>query len=180
MRVVMLSAMFAVLACGAAWAQSHEDAMVSYMDAQQRAAAASVRPGDETLSCQAIELELSSVMSSPEMVGAQDSLAASSAASADQANAMANRARGQMATNMAMGLASQFVPGLGMAQSMMQRGQAERQMAQSQEHMAAMMQSMEAMAPGLARAQRLSELAQAQSCAFMQAPPMDMAAMPNE
>ena len=153
--------------------------MTSYLEAQQRAAAEAGRPGDEALSCQAIQIELNAVMNAPEMVSAQAALAVYGAASADQANAMARRMRGQVVTNMAMGLASQFVPGLGMVQGMMQGDQAARVMSQSQEQMALMMQSMEAMAPGMARAQRLSELAQAQGCPYTEEP-MDMAMTPTE
>ena len=177
MRAICLSVLILASAVAPAWAQT--DPMEAYMAAQERAVAQAVRPGDESLSCQAIELELTSVMNSPEMLGAQASMALSASENAAQAMSAANRMRGQAASNMAMGLASQFVPGLGMLQGLRQRGQAAQQMAQSQEQMAAMMQSMEAMAPALARAQRLSELAQARSCPSTLAP-TEMAALPTE
>jgi len=133
---------------------------------QERAAAEAIRPGDEALSCEEMEAELIAVMSTPEMVAAMQESMINSADIEAQAEQQQSALRGSMMTNMAMGLAGQFVPGLGLLQGLMMRQQMQGMNAESQEQVIASLRNMEAMMPGLMRGQRLSELAQSKQCAF--------------
>jgi hypothetical protein len=89
----------------------------------------------------------------------------------DQMNAARGQARAQIATNMFMGIASSFIPGMGYAQMAQQRAQAVQYQQQAQQNMAqmsAMMERMTPIMPQLMRGQRVYELAQGHQCAFLE------------
>ena len=80
-----------------------------------------------------------------------------------------------MAMGMGMmgGIASAFIPGMGFAQSMAMRAYGARMQGEANANQALMAEqaaNTEAAMPTLMRGQRIYELAQAKSCAFLQAP----------
>lgn len=172
MRIAALAAALSVALAGAAAAQPDPDAMIARLEQSQAAAAAAAqRTGDDALTCEALQAEVTTLMTSPEMAAFNAQNAAFAARYQDQ---MAG-ARGQMAAGMAMGmgmgLASAFIPGLGMAQSLAMRAQAAGMQRQATENQNAMIEqagNTEAAMPTLMRAQRVVELAQAKQCAFLQ------------
>jgi hypothetical protein len=135
--------------------------------AQARGQAEASRPGDEALTCEQIEAESIAVMNTPEMRAAMTASMVNSAQSMAQAEDMQNSMMGNTAANLALGVAGQFVPGLGMVQGMMMRNQMSAQAEESEELMLASLRNMEIMMPALMRSQRLGELAQAQNCAYL-------------
>jgi len=145
--------------------------MARMQQSQAQAAAAAQRPGDEALTCEALQGEMTTLMTSPEM----QAFNASNAAFAAEGQARMAGIQGQMAGSMAMGmglgLASAFIPGLGMAQGLAMQAQAagmQHQAAQNQERMVQQAGSVEAAMPTLMRGQRVIELAQAKQCPFLQ------------
>lgn len=167
MRTLIIALIAAAICAPPAHADDMAAASASLQAAQERAQAEAVRPGDDALTCEELEAEMIAVMNTPEMQAAMDDSMDTSAAMGAQAEDMARSARGSMAMNMAMGLAGQFVPGLGLVQGMMMRNQMAAQNAQSQAQMIEAYRSLEVMMPGLMRGQRVSELAQAKNCAFV-------------
>jgi hypothetical protein len=133
--------------------------------AQARGQAEASRPGDEALTCEQIEAESIAVMNTPEMRAAMTASMVNSAQS--MAQDMQNSMMGNTAANLALGVAGQFVPGLGMVQGMMMRNQMSAQAEEGEELMLASLRNMEIMMPALMRSQRLGELAQAQNCAYL-------------
>ncbi|MGE0830448.1 MAG: hypothetical protein AB7O04_14005 [Hyphomonadaceae bacterium] len=174
MRVVIALLAAAQFAAAPAFAQmdSGAEADPAAIEASMAAArAAAARPGDEALSCEALQAELGATMNDPTV---QANIAESGAAAQEmqaQANDARNAAMGQMGANMALGLASAFVPGLGMAQQAMMMGQmaaAQRQAEANRGRHAAMMGNMQEIMPQLMRGQRLVELAQLKQCPFVE------------
>lgn len=172
MRIAALAAVLSVALAGAAAAQPDADAMMARMEQSQAAAtAAAQRPGDDALTCEALQAEVTTLMTSPEMAAFN----AQNMAFADRYQDQMAGARGQMAGAMGMGigmgLASMFIPGLGMAQSMAMRAQAAGMQRQATENQNAAMEraaNTEAVMPMLMRAQRVVELGQAKQCAFLE------------
>jgi len=172
MRISVLATVMSVALAGAAAAQPDPDAMVARMEQSQAAgAAAAQRPGDDALTCDALQGEMTTLMTSPEM----QAFNAANAVFAAEGQARLAGIQGQMASGMAtsfgMGLASAFIPGAGMAQTMAMQAQTagmQRQAAQNQNRMIQQAGNVEAAMPTLMRGQRLIELAQAKQCAFLQ------------
>jgi hypothetical protein len=175
-----------VLAAFASSAQNddlsaQQQALAEQITAAQAAAEANAsRPGDEDLSCEALQAELMAIAQGPEMQGfvqtagvqAQADLAKINEAQAAQQAAAESRPR--MLRQMIQGAASGVVPGLGQAQAQAQQSAAVAQSAQMQEQARQNQQAMLALggqAVGLAgpamRGQRLIELAQARDCAWL-------------
>lgn len=161
-----------ILAATPAYAQVDADAQMQAMEQAQAAAmAGSARPGDEALTCEAMQAEIVTSMNDPAFQAMIASNGAWAQGQMDQANAARGQAMGNMAMGMGMGLASAFIPGMGMAASMAMRAQTAGMQAQANQNQAEMMQraqSMEAHMPMLYRMQRVTELAQAKQCPFMQ------------
>lgn len=160
------------LASADAFAQADPDAMMAQMQASQSAAqAAAVRPGDDQLSCDQMQTEMTATMSDPAVqarIAQMGAWAQAQQAQMDQARAHSGS---QVATNMAMGVASSFVPWLGYAQMAAQQAQMHQQMQQARAQQAQateMMGGMETIMPQMMRGQRLYELAQGKQCAFLQ------------
>ncbi len=159
------------LALHPAAAQAPDDMLARMEAAQAEAQAQAVRPGDEELSCDALQAEMVATMQDPAV---QTQMAQQGAWAQGQMDA-ADGARGQMMAmmgmSMFMGLASSFVPGLGYLQGAQQRAMSAGMEAQAQQNMAQSMQQAEGamtIMPQLMRGQRLYELGQAKQCAFVQ------------
>lgn len=158
-----------------ALAQSGADAMATAGErlqaVQAQAEAEAVRPGDDALDCAAMETEMQTLMSAPEMQAATASLGASAQAQMHRAQQARGQVMGQAGMGMAMGIASAFLPGLGFAQGLMMQAQMRAMQAQGeqgQRDMAASLDQMATMMPALMRGQRLYQLAQTQQCSFIE------------
>lgn len=167
----------ALALCGTAAAENPGERLEALQAAQADAEASARRRGDDALTCDQLQAEMMTISQSPEMATFQ----ADNSAFAAQAQQQMQAARGQMAGAMGMsvgmmglGVASAFVPGLGMAQSLAMRGyaaNAQRQAAANQGMMGQQADAMAAAMPMLTRMQRVAELGQAKQCAFVQGPP---------
>jgi hypothetical protein len=164
-------ALSVALSAHPAMAQDYEAMATQMEQSMATAQAEAVRPGDEQLTCEQLEAEISTTMQDPAVQGAIAANGADAQAQLDQMNAARGQMRAQMATSMFMGIASAFVPGLGYAQMAQQRMMAAQQQRQAQQNMAQMMemsQRMSAIMPQIMRGQRIYQLAQGQQCAFIQ------------
>jgi len=169
--LVSMLAISAVLALTPAFAQDYEAMAVQMEQSMADAQAQALRPGDEQLTCEQLETEMATTMQDPQVQAAVAQNGAYGQEQMDQMNALAGRARAQMATSMFMGLASAFIPGLGYAQMAQQQMMAAQQQRQAQQHMAQMMemaQRMQTIMPQMMRGQRIYELGQSKQCAFVQ------------
>ncbi len=149
-----------------------------------------MRPGDEELSCEALQAEMVAIAQSPEIQGlaafgqqAQADLAAAQQAQA--AAAQSQRARPRMFRQMVQGAASGVVPGLDrgaaavqQAAAMAQASQAAAQTNANLERLAAIGEQSALMAGPALRGQRVIELAHARNCAWIQAGGMPPGAVP--
>jgi hypothetical protein len=156
------------------------DALQQQMLAAQAAAQAGAsRPGDEELSCEALQAEIVSIAQAMQQDPAMQSMAAQAQADlakmqeaqqAAEAQGQSSRPRfGQMVRGMATGV----VPGADRAGAAAQQAAAMAQAQQAQANdnaarMAAMSQGAAAMIGPAMRGQRVMELAQARNCAWLQ------------
>jgi hypothetical protein len=180
-RITCSLAALVFLFAAPAHAQDGQEAMVAAAErmqlAQTQAEAAAIRPGDEALECDALQAEMGAIGSSPEMQAFAASQGAWAQSQMDQANQARAGAIAQAGMGMAMGLASSFIPGLGMAQGLAMQAQAQAmqgQANQNQLEMATNMEAVTAMMPAMMRGQRVYQLAETKQCAFLQeqsAPP---------
>jgi hypothetical protein len=91
----------------------------------------------------------------------------------DKLNSASGPSKASIAAHMAVGFASSFVPGLGVASSAAQAAQARSQAAEAAKNQAQMTertQEMMKVLPQLMRGQRLVELGQARKCDWTQPP----------
>lgn len=143
------------------------------MAAQAQAQAASARPGDEAMSCAAIEAEIKVMYNDPAFQASVNSMGASAQSQMDRANAARAGAVGLGAASMAAGIASSFIPGAGwfnMAAMQAQQAAAMSQMSAANKDRTQMMNDTMAIMPQIYRGQRLYELGQAKKCAFVTNP----------
>ena len=162
-------------------APSAEALQQQMLAAQAAAEAGAARPGDEDLSCEALQAEIASIGQAMQQDPAMQSMANQAQADlakiqeaqqAAEAQAQASRPRvGQIVRGMATGV----VPGLDRANAaaqqaaaMAQAQRAQAQASQNLERMAAMSQGAAALMGPAIRGQRVVELAQARSCAWLQ------------
>jgi hypothetical protein len=185
MRIVLLASL--VSAAFGASAQNDDLAAQQRALADQIAAAQAAgeanasRPGDESLSCEALQAEMVAIAQSPEMQAftqtaaaqAQADLAQINAAQAAQQQAAA-AGRPRLFRQMVQGVASGVVPGAGQAQAQAQQAQAIAQNAQLQQQTQQNQQEILALGGQVAnlagpamRGQRVFELAQARDCAWL-------------
>ncbi|MET0546413.1 MAG: hypothetical protein ABWZ40_08885 [Caulobacterales bacterium] len=158
------------------------DRMQAMQAAQAQAEAAASRPGDEALTCEQLQTEMTTSMNDPTVQAAIQSNGANAMAMQQQAQNARAGAVGMAGTSMAMGLASSFVPGLGFAQAIAmqaQMGQMKNQTAANQRQMGEMADNMTSIMPQLMRGQRVYNLASAKNCAFLQGPPPGAPTPPN-
>ncbi|HWA00662.1 MAG TPA: hypothetical protein VG841_10155 [Caulobacterales bacterium] len=161
------------LSGGGAFAQSADpDAMMARFEATQAAAAAQAQhPGDDQLTCDQIQTEMTSTMSDPAVQTQIQQMGAWAQEQQQRADAGRAQAGAQIVGNMALGLASSFVPWLGYSQMAAQRAQMSQMQNRADDAQARadqLMSGMEGVMPQLMRGQRLYELAQGQQCAFLQ------------
>lgn len=169
--VCSLIALSFALTAQPARAQDPDAMMLRMETAMAEAQTQASRPGDEALSCEALEAEMIAVTQDPALQARMVENGAWAQGQVDQMNAQAGRMRAQMGMSMILGLASSFIPGGGYAQMFAQRAMAAGQQAQAEQHMAQMMQMAEGMMPlmpQMYRGQRVYELAQAKQCAFVE------------
>lgn len=182
MRTVLV--LVSVLAAAAAGAQSPADferQQKQLLEAQEQAVANAVRPGDENLSCEALQTELIAVAQSPEMRSFAESFGAQAQADlaqVEQAQAAAEEqtrtARRGVFRSMVQGATSAVVPGADRAAARAQQAQAQAQNAELQaqteqnlQRIAGLSSSVAGMTGPAMRGQRLLELAQARDCAWL-------------
>lgn len=170
MRRFITAVTAAALLCGAAWAQSADEG-AAFEQSMAAAQAASARPGDEQMTCDQLQAEMMTVMNDPAMQANIAQMGASAQAQMDRAQSARSQGMGMGMAGMGMGFLSAFVPGLGFAQQAMmmnQARQAQQQANQATAERQVMMANTQEIMPQMMRGQRLYELAQAQSCAFLQ------------
>jgi hypothetical protein len=158
------------MAGSAAQMQAQGDNM---MAAQAAAEKAAIRSGDEALSCDALQTELTATMQDPAFQAAIASSGAAAQSQMDQAKAAQASVAGLGATSIATGIASSFIPGmgwLGTAAMQAQVAAAQSRMPAADRARAQMMGDMSTMMPTLYRGQRIHELATAKKCAFINSP----------
>lgn len=172
MRALLLSSVVAFGLTLAPLAVAQDYAAMENLDQAMTAAQAqAAHPGDENLTCDQLQEEITTTMSDPAVQSAVAANGADAQAQMDRMNEARGQMRAQMATSMFMGLASAFIPGMGYAQmatQQMQAAQYQRQQQQNMAQMATMMERMTPIMPQMMRGQRVYELAQAQQCAFIQ------------
>ena len=145
----------------------------SMMAAQASAQAAAVHPGDEALSCEALQAEMQAVMNEPAVKAAIAENGATAQAQMDKAKAAQTDAVAGAVGTTALGVASSFVPGLSwFSQGAMMAQQAgmAAQMKESNRTMTQMSANMTSIMPQMMRGQRIYELASAKRCAFLNQP----------
>lgn len=160
------------------------------LDAKAAAEAGATRPGDEDLSCEALQAEIVSIAQAMQQDPAMQSMATQAQADlakiqeAQQAAEAEGRSSRPRLGQMVRGMATGVVPGMDRANAaaqqaaaMAQAQQAQAQAKQNLERMATMSQGAAALAGPAMRGQRVFELAQARNCAWLQeagagAPPL--------
>ena len=156
---------------GGAGASDGRQMQAAMEDAQKNAK----RPGDDSLTCDALQNELVATVQDPavqSVMQKQGAWGKEQQEKLDEARANSGGA-GSTAGQLAAGFIAGFVPGFGAARSAAQNAQMHRQMQQAaanQEELQQRMQEMMTIMPQLMRAQRVSELAQRRKCDWIQAP----------
>ena len=158
----------------AAMASEMDAQYASMMAAQTQAQATAARPGDEAMSCDALQAEMAATMDDPKVQASMASMGASAQAQMDKAKAAQAGAVAGAATTTALGVASSFVPGLSwfsQGAMMAQQAQMTSQMNASNKDRAQMIADMNSVMPQLYRGQHLYDIATRKNCAFTRQPP---------
>ena len=144
------------------------------MAAQAAAQQAAIHPGDEAMSCDALQAEMTATMNDPAVKAATAQNGAMAQQQMDKMKAaQGSMVAGAVATS-ALGIAGSFVPGLSwfsQGAMMAQQANMAAQMKESNKGMAAMTANMTAIMPQMMRGQRIYELASAKKCAFLNGAP---------
>jgi hypothetical protein len=146
----------------------------SMMTAQTEAQATAARPGDEAMSCDALQAEMAATMNDPKVQASMASMGASAQAQMDKAKAAQAGAVAGAATTTALGVASSFVPGLSwfsQGAMMAQQAQMTSQMNAANKDRAQMMAELNSVMPQLYRGQHLYDLAVRKNCSFTKGQP---------
>lgn len=157
---------------------SPNDQMDKLQKAMADAQAKAPRPGDNALTCDAIQNEIVTSMRDPAVTATATKMGAWASDQQRKLDEASGAAKGAMAGQMAMGLASSiasmFVPGLGMFTGRAQAAAAQAQAAQASVEAARNIQQLEErmndmipILPQMMRGQRLVELAQAGKCDWL-------------
>lgn len=171
--LVSVIAISAALAMTPAFAQDYEAMAAGMEQSIADAQAAANRPGDEQLTCDQLQNEITTTMQDPAVQSVVAQNGAEAQGQLDRMNEARGQMRAQMAGNLFMGIASSFIPGMGyaqMAQQQIQGAQMQRQANQNMAQMMEMAARMQTIMPQMMRGQRIYELGQAKSCAFTQQP----------
>ena len=145
----------------------------SMMAAQTQAQATAARPGDEAMSCDALQAEMAATMNDPKVQASMASMGASAQAQMDKAKAAQAGAVAGAATTTALGVASSFVPGLSwfsQGAMMAQQAQMQSQMNAANKDRGQMIADMNSVMPQLYRGQHLYDLAVKKNCSFTKQP----------
>ena len=179
-RLVMACSVLALCGCatpgmgGTASSAEQMEAQASNMMASQAAAeAAAVRPGDEAMSCEALQAELQTTMNDPKVQASMASIGSNAQAQQDKMKSAQAGAIAGAATTSVLGIASSFIPGLSwfsQGAMMAQQASMQKQMAESNKSQAQMLSEMNSIMPQMYRGQRLYDLATAKKCAFINQP----------
>lgn len=171
MRFMPLAAALAFILAGTASAQDGmATAGASLEQAMAQAQTDAIHPGDEQLTCDAIQTEISTTMTDPSMRAELDEMGATAQAQQERSEQMQAQQRAMVTTGIVGGVITSVVPFAGYAQGALMQQQARQMPAQGEESMresASMMGNMEAAMPQMMRGQRLYDLAQARDCAFL-------------
>jgi hypothetical protein len=171
MRIMPLAAALALALSGTAHAQDGmATAGASLERTMAQAQVDAIHPGDEQLTCDAIQAEMTTTMTDPSMRAELDQMGETAQAQRERAEQQQAQQRAMVTTGIVTGVISSFVPGAGYAQGMLMQQQMREQEAQAQQGMReneSMMGNMEASMPQMMRGQRLYELAQTQNCPFL-------------
>ena len=154
--------------------QQLQKMQLAMADAQAKAS----RPGDTKMSCDEMLQELEGQMRQPavrEAAAANGAIAKEKLDALDKATSDAKaQVATQMASNLFMGMASAFMPGMGMISGRAQQAQMQAKAAQDQakaeqnvQDMSKMADNMIAILPQMMRGNRMMELAQAKNCEWM-------------
>lgn len=157
------------LCCANATSGNAQTPASTYTDLQsalEKAQASAHRPGDESLTCEALQSDLVTAARHP----AVQSFVAKAGADAEQRMAAMKDATSRVAAQMALTVFSSIVPGGAWAGQSIGAAQAQAQQAQAASNIQhAMQQAQELIGimPQLLRGQRVIELAQARDCAWL-------------
>jgi len=164
MRRLFLLTLFLAAACAAPRAPDPgADPTLELHAAMQSARAAAARPGDQSLSCEALQTELGETMKHPAIQSFTD-------AAAQQAAPVTGAPGGGTPAGAASALLGAVLPGADAASTAAMAAQAPAMQAQTQANVQAraqQAQTMTAMLPQMMRGQRLIELAQARNCEWL-------------
>lgn len=141
----------------------------SLVNAQKQEALTAARPGDELLTCDQLQAEMGATMNTSTVHESTAAIGATAQAERERAERMQAQAKANIATNMALGVASSVIPGAGYAQSAAMMAQARAQQKEGeagQMAYAGMLGNMQDMMPAMMRGQHLVELGQAKNCPF--------------
>jgi hypothetical protein len=166
-RLFVLSVLFGA-STTSLWGQTPASTHRQLQSGLEAAQAGAIRPGDESLSCEALGAELVASVRQP----AVQSYVTKWGAVAQERMAAMNAAAPGMAAQSALAVFSALVPGGAWAGHAGGVAQAQAQQAQAASNMQqAMQQAQETMAilPHMMRGQRVIELAQARTCPWLQA-----------
>jgi hypothetical protein len=192
MRAISFASL--VVVASAASAQnppSQQDIAQQVIDAQALGTANAVRPGDEDLSCEALQAEIVAIAQSPEMQAFAQSAgqqAHADLAQIQQAQAeaqQAQQARPGLFRQMVRGAATGVIPGVGQgaaaaqqAEAMARNAEVQAQAEQNVQQIAALGGQAAAMAGPAMRGQRVFELARARDCAWVEEGGLPPGALP--
>jgi hypothetical protein len=172
MRTLLAAAVLTALVTISTNAQDMDKDFERMQTAMVAAQAAANRPGDEALSCEALQKQFMPILNTPAV---QAYTAKYTAAAAQQQKAMATApAKPAAKPQTPAALMSGLMPAGGWAGLMAAQSQAPgqtAQMAPSLEKMKQQMNDVLVIMPQLMRAQRLVELAMVGKCQWLQAPP---------
>jgi hypothetical protein len=157
--------------------QQMQKMQLAMADAQAKAS----RPGDTRMSCAEMQQELEGQMRQPAVRAAAAANGAIAKEKLDELDKAKSEASAQVATQMAsnlfMGFASAFMPGMGMITGRAQQAQMQAKAAQDQakaqqnaQDIAKMADSMIAILPQMMRGNHMMELAQAKNCDWIKQP----------
>jgi hypothetical protein len=151
-----------------------EQSADDFMAAQAAAQAAAIKPGDEALSCDQLQVEMQAITTDPRMQAATASMGANAQAQMDKAKAAQAAAVTTGIAGAAVGIAGSFIPGAGFftqGAMMAQQAAMSAQMNEANRDRTKMMNDMSGMMPFMMRGQRVMDLANAKKCAFLNGPP---------
>ncbi|MDP3737860.1 MAG: hypothetical protein Q8R02_10745 [Hyphomonadaceae bacterium] len=151
--------------------QMQGDDLIASMDAAE---AAAKRPGDDALTCDQMQAEMTAMFQDPKFVATVASLQTQGEQMQTKAKAAQAGAVTSVLAGTALGAASSFVPGLswlsgGFMQAQM--ASANKQMESVNRDSDSLMSGMSEIMPQMMRGQRLNELATSKTCAFLNQKP---------